>query len=245
VNQRSVHFRIVLKGPRSSLKRSVVSKVRAALAASGPVGRLRIEPYEKHGERNTVVWGTLTSGAPLERIVMALAHGRWTFRLHPDEREAIWDVRARGNDLDSAIVPDLLWAHVQRYRDTRAYPFTGPVSAGTKRSVPWSKKPRSIRRLWPKLEVWSHGWDVVDDWDADLYALGICKSGNPRRRVYISTWKKRSGRYYFECEAPRGRGATNYKVVAQGEDVGFETLLRAMERHLGGAEGSTSSRAAP
>jgi hypothetical protein len=155
MNQRSVHFRIVLKGPRSRLKQSVVRKVRGTLAASGPVGRLGIEPYEKHGERNTVLWGTLTSSAPLERIVMRLAHGWWQFRIRPDEREALWDVRGKRNDRDDAVVPELLWAHVQRYRDSRAYPFVGPVDGGTKRPVPWSKRPRSIRRLWPKLDVWS------------------------------------------------------------------------------------------
>jgi hypothetical protein len=234
VNQRSVHFRLVLKGPRRSLKQPVVQRLRRALATSGLVGHLRIEPYEKRGERNTVVSGALTSSAPLERIVMRLAHGEWSFSLHPDDRDATWDVRARGNDRGSAIVPELLWAHVQRYRDSRPYPFVGPVDPeNTKRPVPWSKRPRSIRRLWPKLEAWSHGWDVVDDWDADLYALGICQGGNPRRRVYISTWKMRPGRYYFECEAPRGRAATDYKVVAKGEDVDLQMLLAAMERHLG------------
>lgn len=177
MNQRTVHFRLVLKGSRSRLNQSVVRKIRAAFAASGPVGRLRIEPHEKHGERNTVAWGTLTSDAPLEVIVMRLAHGWWQFRIRPDHREALWDVRSERNDSDGAVVQELLWAHVQRYRDTRAFPFTGPVSAGTKRPIPWSKKPRSIRRLWLKLEVGSHGWDVVDDCDADVYALGIRRRG--------------------------------------------------------------------
>src|SRR5262245_25120332 len=51
-------LRVVLTGQRSSLKRSVVSRVRAALARSGPVGHRRIEPYETHGERNAAVEGT-------------------------------------------------------------------------------------------------------------------------------------------------------------------------------------------
>lgn len=127
MNQRSVHFRLVLKGPRSKLKRGVVRKVRSALAASGPVGRLRIEPYEKHGERNTVVWGTLTSGAPLERIVMRLAHGHWLFSLHPDDSDATWDVRRTPLGRDSALVDELLWMHFQRRRGSRPYPLTGPA----------------------------------------------------------------------------------------------------------------------
>ena len=93
MNQRAVHFRIVLKGPRSSLKRSVVAKVRAALARSGLVGRLRIEPYEMHRERHTLVEGALSSARQLEQIVMGLAHGHWLFSLAPDHREATFDVR--------------------------------------------------------------------------------------------------------------------------------------------------------
>jgi hypothetical protein len=127
VNQRSVHFRLVLKGPRRSLRRSVVERLRRALAASGPVGRLRIEPYQKHGERNMVVWGTLTSRAPLERIVMRVAHGDWLFSLHPDQREATFDVRRTPLGNDSVLVDELLWAHFQRRRDSRPYPLTGPV----------------------------------------------------------------------------------------------------------------------
>jgi hypothetical protein len=127
MNQRSVHFRIVLKGPRSSLRRSIVSKVRAALARSGRVGRLRIEPYEKHGERNTLVEGTIESGRPLERIVMELAHGRWLFSIAPDHREASWDVRRTPLGRDSALVDELLWAHFDRHRDSRPYPLTGPL----------------------------------------------------------------------------------------------------------------------
>jgi hypothetical protein len=127
VNQRSVHFHLVLKGQRSSLKRSVVAKVRAALARSGRVRRLRIEPYEKHGERNTVVEGTVESSRPLERIVMELAHGDWLFSISPDHREATWDARRTPLGKDSALVDELLWAHFDRHRDSRAFPLTGPA----------------------------------------------------------------------------------------------------------------------
>jgi hypothetical protein len=235
VNQRSVHFHLVLRGPRRSLKRSVVLRLRRALAASGPVGRLRIEPYEKHGERNTVVEGTLTSSAPLERIVMRLAHGDWLFSLHPDYRDATWDVRRTPLGVDSALLPELLWAHFQRRRDTRAYPYVGPVELrGCDR--PLSKhhrKHRSIADLVKRLRLAERGWGIVDDWDADLCAIGIARDDRPRQLVYVSTWRQKRGRYWYECETPKGRAATDYLVVDTGEDVPFETLLRAMKRHLG------------
>lgn len=41
------------------------------------------------------------------------------------------------------------------------------------------------------------------------------------------------GRYYFECESPRGRAATDYRVVAKGDGVDLKTLIVAMEKHLG------------
>lgn len=236
MNQQSVHFRLVLKGPRSRLKPRVVSQVRAALAASGPVGRLRIEPYEQHGERNTVVWGTLTSGAPLERIVMRLAHGQWHFSLTPDDRHATWDVRRTPLGAESAIVPDLLWAHVVRWRDTRAYAHVGPVEL-RESDRPASKhhlKHRSICKLVERLRPADRGWAIVDHWDADLCAIGIAHPRRLRRLVYVSTWRMRPGRYSYECEAPSGPKETDYEVVETGEDVDFVTLTSVMARHLGG-----------
>ena len=209
--------------------------VRAALAASGPVGRLRIEPYEKHGERNTVVSGTLTSSAPLERIVMRLAHGDWLFSLHPDDRETTWDVRRTPLGKFSAVVPELLWAHLQRRRDTRAYPYVGPVEVlGSDRPVSkLHRKHRSIADLVKRLRLAERRWSIVDNWDADLCAIGIARADRPRRLIYVSTWKQRRGRFWYECETPKGRDPTDYKVVARGEDVDFATLMRAMEQHLG------------
>lgn len=234
MNQQSVHFRLVLKGPHARLKPSVVSKVRAALAASGPVGRLRIKPDERHGERNTVVWGTLTSSAPLERIVMRLAHGQWLFSLHPDDRDATWDARRTPLGAENAIVPELLWAHVQRWRDTRAYAYVGPVEP-RESDRPESKhhlKHRSISKLVERLRPADRGWSIVDHWDGDLCAVGIAQPRRLSRLVYVSTWRMRPGRYYYECEAPSGRKETDYEVVETGEDVDFAALLSAMERHL-------------
>lgn len=97
-------------------------------------------------------------------------------------------------------------------------------------------KHTSIVRVVATLRLAERGWIETDHWDADLCAVGIARSGGPRQLVYISTWKKRPGRYYFECEAPNGPAPTDYEVVSQGDDVDFETLLAAMERHLGGVK---------
>jgi hypothetical protein len=106
-------------------------------------------------------------------------------------------------------------------------------------------KDSSIVRLIAALSLPERGWVETDTWDGDLCAVGIARSDDPRRVVYVSTWKKLSGRYYFECETPTGPGATDYEVKDRGEDVDFDSLLKGMERHLGGAGGTTSSRAAP
>ncbi len=94
-------------------------------------------------------------------------------------------------------------------------------------------KATSILRVLALLRLADRGWVEADSWDGDLCAIGIARSGDPRKLVYISTWKKGPGRYYFECEIPTGPDPTDYEVVAQGNDVDFETLLAAMERHLG------------
>jgi hypothetical protein len=95
-----------------------------------------------------------------------------------------------------------------------------------------SKHP-AIVHLLQALALPERGWVETDTWNGDLCAVGIARSDDPRRVVYVSTWKKRSGRYYFECETPTGPEATDYEVTARGEDVDFETLRAAMERHLG------------
>ena len=96
---------------------------------------------------------------------------------------------------------------------------------------PTSRHP-SIVQLLGALVLPGRGWVETDTWDGDLRAVGIARSDDRGRLVYVSTWKKRPGRYYYECEVPSGPDATDYEVTDRGEDVDFETLLRAMERHL-------------
>ena len=95
-------------------------------------------------------------------------------------------------------------------------------------------KQQSIVDLLAMLKLASRGWTVVDNWDADLCAIGIAKTEQPRRLVYVSTHGKKPGLYDYECEEPVGSALEDYETVDRGKDVGFKTLLAAMERHLSG-----------
>lgn len=95
-----------------------------------------------------------------------------------------------------------------------------------------STKDRSIRYVVAALRLRENSWIVVDPWDADLFAIGVAHELNPRRRVYISTFKKAPGRYYFECEVPVGPEETDYSTILEGDDVEFEELERTVARHL-------------
>jgi hypothetical protein len=94
-----------------------------------------------------------------------------------------------------------------------------------------SKDP-SIDTLLRTLSLEDRGWMVVDNWDADLFAIGIARRGHPRRLVYISTFKQGSGRYYYECEVPTGLDDGNYLTTSSAEGVDLDTLIRAMKQHL-------------
>ena len=95
-------------------------------------------------------------------------------------------------------------------------------------------KDLSIIALLERLRLEERGWEIVDDWDADMCAVGIAKVGSPRRLVYVSTFKCPLERYYYDCEEPgASERPDDYHVTETGEGVDFATLLRVMERHLG------------
>jgi len=93
------------------------------------------------------------------------------------------------------------------------------------RAVP---KHESIAGLASALSLRERGWTETDNWDGDLFAVGIARADDPRHMVYVSTWKKARGRYYYECETPTGPDATDYVVTQGGEDVDFDALRRAI-----------------
>jgi hypothetical protein len=92
-------------------------------------------------------------------------------------------------------------------------------------------KDESILALLDRLQLTAKGWVVVDHWEGDLCAVGIAHRDHPRRLVYVSTWNKPAGRYYFERETPTGDEPTDYQSH-EIEDADFGTLVSAMEAHL-------------
>jgi len=95
------------------------------------------------------------------------------------------------------------------------------------------KKDRRIRALVARLDLDRRGWIVADEWEHDLCAIGIGVKENPRHLVYVAMYQDKLDRYFYSCETPTGPDPTDYKVVDEAEPVSFDTLLAAMERHLG------------
>ncbi len=94
-------------------------------------------------------------------------------------------------------------------------------------------KDTSVWTLLGKLatEIGGENFQIVDHWDAALFSVGIASTKNPRRLVYISTFKKAPGRFAYECESPSKKAI--YKVASRSEDVSFQDLLGVIRRHLG------------
>jgi hypothetical protein len=99
-----------------------------------------------------------------------------------------------------------------------------------------SDKDQTILDLVAALLRAENAWIVVDHWDADLCAIGIARADRPRQLVYISTFGRSQGRYDYQCEVPSGPSEDAYVTTAAGKDVDFETLLRAIRKHLAPGE---------
>ena len=74
---------------------------------------------------------------------------------------------------------------------------------------------------------------VVDDWEADLCAIGIAGPTNPRVSAYLSTWQQPPDRYYLELEL-RGESDSNtdYHVAGRWESIGYSELQERIAQHL-------------
>ncbi len=98
------------------------------------------------------------------------------------------------------------------------------------------KKDKSIRGVLKRLRshIGDEAFHVVDNWDADLFAVGIAKTSDHGTLAYISTWKKEPGKYFVELESPPQEGDDlPYRVAASYESVTFGELLDIVSRHLG------------
>src|SRR4051812_14821877 len=79
-------------------------------------------------------------------------------------------------------------------------------------------------------EVDSQDYQVVDHWDADLFAIGIAAIAEPRRLVYVCTFKQEPDRYVVECEEPDNE--KDYRAADGGEALTFDQVVELIRSHL-------------
>jgi len=94
---------------------------------------------------------------------------------------------------------------------------------------------RKDRSIWIFLgelakRVNSQQYQVVDHWDADLFAVGVAAPDESRRLVYVSTYRQEQGRYVVECEVPGEE--QGYRVPSRGDGVPFDEVVAMILRHL-------------
>ncbi len=94
-------------------------------------------------------------------------------------------------------------------------------------------KDPTITNLLSALDLSERGWQIVDHWGGDTCAVGIARTSEPRRLVYVSTFSNAPGRYDYECEVPSGPEDSDFETVERGESVTYDRLLDALARHLG------------
>jgi hypothetical protein len=76
----------------------------------------------------------------------------------------------------------------------------------------------------------SQGYQVVDDWGADLHAIGVAAPGNPEHLVYVCTFGQPPGTVVYECETP-GTDVP-FVTTGSGNAVGVDELASIIQRHL-------------
>lgn len=95
------------------------------------------------------------------------------------------------------------------------------------------EKHASIRSLIARLELRERGWVAVDHWEADRCAIGIAREGDRARLVYVSTFDRGDGRYFFACEMAPTESDRVYRESAEGECATYAELVDVLVRHLG------------
>ncbi len=89
-------------------------------------------------------------------------------------------------------------------------------------------KDRSIAALVARLFVrFPEKIEVVDHWDSDLCAIGVRLKGRPAPLVYVSTWKKETGRFSVVLEeiTPSGK-----KAECEVPDCDFDALCEIISK---------------
>lgn len=96
-----------------------------------------------------------------------------------------------------------------------------------------AEKDQSILELLDQLKLQERGWCIRDNWEADLYAIGISVSPSSDYLAYISTFGSKAGRYNCECEKSNKQSSLGYETLYEGCDLTLEELLEVLEKHLG------------
>lgn len=99
-------------------------------------------------------------------------------------------------------------------------------------------KDKSILHLVDRLGLNDKKWILADHWEADLFAIGIASEENPRRLAYVTTHNKEPGAYDCECGILSEEEEFPYVTSGRYENIGFDELLYALERHLNAKDGN-------
>lgn len=91
-------------------------------------------------------------------------------------------------------------------------------------------KDETILELIMLLDLDTRGWQVVDNWNDDLFSVGIVSIERPDHLVYISTYGKPAGKYYYECEV--SLKDEEQKSIGAREDAHFTELIDVLVSHL-------------
>lgn len=80
----------------------------------------------------------------------------------------------------------------------------------------------------------SEQFQVIDHWEGDLMAIGICSKKDKDNLVYISTYNKKDGFYDLHLELPSLDSSKDIPYVDGGhfKSVNFDRLVEIVKKHL-------------
>ena len=132
------------------------------------------------------------------------------------------------------------WTAPQRRVGETLPPRTGAREAKfscDRRSLGHTRRMEKDRSL---LEVLEHlrrdlgntGFDLVDHWDADSFAIGIGRPTDHRYLVYVSTCSGEQGKLAYECERPSEDPEMPYSSDGMVESAAYSEVVDVIRKHL-------------
>jgi len=91
-------------------------------------------------------------------------------------------------------------------------------------------KDSSISNFISSLELDRRQWEVMDHWQADLFAVGVKTLLDDSRLVYVCTFGKHAGTFDYQCERIVNGEA---ETTQSGTDISHSELISEMEQYLG------------